>query len=242
MTVEGGGQVIRDSAFRGRQMRLAFTFLTAGRLRPQPAEDFAQAVWPGGALPPAWDAALSSIVSKLRTLLRRTGLKEIDVTRRFASLQLVLPSDTWVDLEAAPHAIDEAEGHYRARNLAAAWGAANVAVCIAREPLLPEESARWLADRRAVLKGIHARGLSVLSGVSLANREEALAVEHAQQLVQIDPFREGSYRQLMETLAALGNRAEALNVYARCRAFLREELGTSPSADTEAVYIRILQA
>lgn len=39
-----------------------------------------------------------------------------------------------------------------------------------------------------------------------------------------------------------GNRAEALRVFGRCRELLREELGTSPSPQTEAVYLEILKA
>ena len=242
MSVQAGPVLIRDEALRGRQMRLAFAFLVAGRLRPQPVEDLCAAVWPDGELPPAWDAAVSSLLSKIRRLLRSTGAHEVDIARRSAAVQLMLPREAWVDIEAAPHAVDEAEGHMRSRNLTAAWGAANVAVCLARDPLLPEEPAPWLAERRALLKRVHARGLGVLAAVSLATGEHALAVTHAEQLVELDPMREESHRQLIETHAALGNRAEALQAFERCRRLLRDELGTSPSPETEGVYLRVLRS
>ena len=39
--------------------------------------------------------------------------------------------------------------------------------------------------------------------------------------------------------AALGNRAEALRVYERCRALLAKELGTDPSPETQTVHREI---
>jgi transcriptional activator len=38
------------------------------------------------------------------------------------------------------------------------------------------------------------------------------------------------------------NRAEALRVYAKCRKLFRDELGATPSPQTEAVFLQILRA
>jgi Bacterial transcriptional activator domain len=46
----------------------------------------------------------------------------------------------------------------------------------------------------------------------------------------------------MQAHAAVGNRAEALRVYERCRSLLSEELGVPPSPQTEAVYLDILRS
>jgi len=67
-------------------------------------------------------------------------------------------------------------------------------------------------------------------------------VKHAKETVAIEPFRETSYQLLMQAHAAVGNRAEALRVYERCRNLLSEELGVSPSPQTEAVYLDILRS
>ena len=40
----------------------------------------------------------------------------------------------------------------------------------------------------------------------------------------------------------IGDRAEALRVFGRCRDLLRDELGTSPSPQTEALFLEILRA
>jgi DNA-binding SARP family transcriptional activator len=46
----------------------------------------------------------------------------------------------------------------------------------------------------------------------------------------------------MRLHARAGNRAEALRVFGQCRELLREELGASPSPQTEAIYLEILRA
>ena len=44
----------------------------------------------------------------------------------------------------------------------------------------------------------------------------------------------------MEALAAQGNTAEALRVYDELRDLLRDELGTAPSAELQALHRRLL--
>jgi len=46
----------------------------------------------------------------------------------------------------------------------------------------------------------------------------------------------------MRAHAAAGNRSAALRAYERCRQLLADELGVSPSPQTEAVYLDILRA
>jgi DNA-binding SARP family transcriptional activator len=57
-----------------------------------------------------------------------------------------------------------------------------------------------------------------------------------------DGFSFGSRREVMHLHATMGNRAEALRVFGQCRKLLRDELGASPSRQTEAVFLKILRA
>jgi DNA-binding SARP family transcriptional activator len=63
----------------------------------------------------------------------------------------------------------------------------------------------------------------------------------AQQIVELEPYRESGYRRLMQAHAGAGNRAEGLRVYERCRRFLANELGAYPSPETESIYKTYLQ-
>ena len=66
------------------------------------------------------------------------------------------------------------------------------------------------------------------------------ATAAATEAVALEPYREHAYLQLIRAQAAAGNRAEALHTYERCRRLLAEELGVSPSPQTEAAYLAAL--
>src|SRR5213078_2186732 len=61
-------------------------------------------------------------------------------------------------------------------------------------------------------------------------------------LLALDPLCESAYRTVMSGYLSLGERGQALQVAARCRQILDEELGVTPSAETEALYLQILRA
>jgi len=61
------------------------------------------------------------------------------------------------------------------------------------------------------------------------------------EVLRLDPLREPSWRALMRGHEALGNRPQALSAFHRLKARLREELGVSPAAETEALFTLILR-
>ncbi|MGO9504591.1 MAG: AfsR/SARP family transcriptional regulator [Streptosporangiaceae bacterium] len=76
----------------------------------------------------------------------------------------------------------------------------------------------------------------------MGGTELPAAVRAGRQLVTLAPLRETGYQVLMRALAAQGNVAEALNVHASLREILRDELGISPCAATQAVYDQLVRA
>ena len=243
LAIENGSTIIDERELPGRQGRLAFAFLVAERHRPVSREQFAAVIW-SGASPRESETAMSAVLSKLRGTFRKAGFPEneagVDVLS--GAIQLRLPTDTSVDIEAVAHAADEADGALRSAAFARAWGHAVTTVVIARRPFLPGEDAPWIEGRRARLRSILVRGLRALSELSHTNGEHALAVQYASEMIDVEPFQESAYRDLMRLHAGMGNRAEAVRVFGRCRELLREELGASPSKETEAVFLEILRA
>jgi DNA-binding SARP family transcriptional activator len=77
--------------------------------------------------------------------------------------------------------------------------------------------------------------------MSLDRGEPATAVEMATEAVQVDPFREASCRLLMQAYAATDDRARAAEAYRSLYKLLDDELGTTPSDETEATYRRIIR-
>jgi len=234
LTAELGDRRVDERRLPGRQGRRALAYLALGRARPVPIDELAEAVWSTESPAGAWETALHAIVSKLRAALR--GLdRSCTVTTAAGCYQLALPADTWVDVEAARDALDQAEGHVRAGRTPAAWGPANVAASIAARPFLAGVDGEWIARERAALRDVRVRALECLAAAALDNREHPLAAQLAREVVDLEPFRETGWQRLMQALAAGGNRAEALRVYADCEKRLAHELGVPPAPETAAL-------
>lgn len=242
ITVEGDGVLLRPRDFPGQQGRAAFAFMVGHRGSPVARSELGAALWPGER-PGSWEAAISAIVSKLRSMLSDAGL---DGGGAFRSVdgcyELHLPRGTWIDHEVASDSIHEAEAALKADDPGGAYGPSAVAHHIARRPFLPGQDGRWFEERRDVLAATLVRALECRAEVYLWNGEHSLAVEAARELVRLRPFREAGYRLLMRSHTAAGNAAEALKVYEHCRSLISEELGVPPSPETRAVHAAVLQS
>ena len=236
-----GELIVRERDFRGRQERAVFAYLVSERGRPVTRDELAELIWPG-AMPPAWQTGLSAIVSRLRSLFARKELAALSasISRGFGQYRLFLPADTWVDVEAAAHAIDAAEGALRADDPKSAFGPAVVAATIAQRPFLSGDDGEWASLQRSKLQRQRVRALECLAKVWLANGEPALALEASADALALDPFRESSHQLLMRAHASAGNPAEAVKAYHHLRELLIDELGTDPSTETEALYLELL--
>jgi SARP family transcriptional regulator, regulator of embCAB operon len=237
MAVETSAGIADEAQFPGRQGRLAFAFLGLSAQRPVARDALGDAIW-GPELPAAWESALKSIMSKLRSLLKMVGLSDA-IGSVSGCYQLRLPVESWIDLEAAVRAVDVAEGAIRRHVIDEAWSEATVATAIARRPLLPGEDAPWIDDVRLRLTATHVRALEVLAQVWLQRRNAPLAMAASAEAVGLEPFRESGYRLLMEAHALAGNRAEAIRTYDRCARVLADEVGVEPDPETTALRDRV---
>ena len=66
------------------------------------------------------------------------------------------------------------------------------------------------------------------------------AAELYQRAIELDPLAETFYRRQMICLHAQGQRAEAIEVFRRCRQTLSVILGVQPTGETEAAYRELL--
>jgi adenylate cyclase len=67
------------------------------------------------------------------------------------------------------------------------------------------------------------------------------ALVYAQRQVELDPWWESGYQQIMRILAHSGKRTAALAQYETCRSRLAAGLGVEPSAETTQLYERVKQ-
>ena len=240
LVVETNGTRLDEHRFPGRQSRIVFAYLAVQKGRAVPRDELAEVIW-GEELPATWEKALAVLMTKLRALLEECGIdRSTGLTSAFGCYTLTLPPDAWIDVHAAANAVRQAEAALAANDLEQSRAEATTAVGLARLTFLPGEDGSWVEEQRRDLRDILIRGLECLRDAFLAGGETVDAVRYAAEITELEPFRESTYRALMQTHVAAGNPAEALRVYERCRRFLAEELGTYPSPETEAGYREIL--
>jgi DNA-binding SARP family transcriptional activator/tetratricopeptide (TPR) repeat protein len=232
--------VLDGRSFAGRQVRLAFAYLVAHRRSPVPHDELAEALWPGHP-PPSWQRTLSVIATRVRAALADLGLSDRVLTSAQGCFHLDLPADTHIDVDEALATVEEAEAAVRSADWALVAERSQLAVELLRRPFLPGDEGTWVEQIRGVRRDLLMRALDAAVQAAVGGDHHARAVALAQEAVELDPFREAGCRQLVRALAAVGDRARALQVYERCRRLLADELGVSPSADTEAVYLEVLR-
>lgn len=240
--IEAAAGSLSSDQFPGPQGKLAFAFLMLRRNRPVARSELATVLWPSN-MPAAWDNALSALMSKVRALLAPLGPAwEAALTGGHGAFEFVVPSNVWVDVEAAAESMHEAESAVRRGAWPDAYGPSAVAHHIARRPFLPHASGFWVESQRDQLRDILLRALELRAELYLWNGEPILALQNAKELLVLEPFREAGYRLVMRAHAALGNSAEALRAYEQCRRLILRELGVGPSPQTKAVHDEILRA
>jgi DNA-binding SARP family transcriptional activator len=226
-----------EATLPGRRGRVLFAYLVLHRGRALPRDELLVAGW-GEDVPAEAGNALSVLLSKLRH-----GLGG-ELLRGRTEIELLLPRETFVDVEAAMEGAHRAESCIAEGRWAAAWGPAGIAYHVATRPFLTGLEAPWIDDWRRRLEEVRLRGLECFaaSALGLGGPALAQAEQRARTLTELAPYRETGYRILMEALERRGNLAEALRAYERLRVLLREELGVAPSPAVQAVHRRLLRS
>jgi len=96
---------------------------------------------------------------------------------------------------------------------------------------------QWLlGERTRFTERLRAQLEAELKEVHSTNPDASARAEIARRLISFDATHEGGSRILMRALADMGERAQALREYARCREALKRSLDVEPSPETNALY------
>src|SRR5919197_2051223 len=184
-----------EDALPGAKGRLLFAYLVLNRDRRMSRDELLVAVY-GEEASPEQHPSLSVLLSKLRGAIGQ------ELLAGRSEIELVLPLDPFVDVEAAREALHRAESHVAAGEWAEAWGPAGVAYHVARRPLLQGEDRPWLEEWRRRLADVRLRGLECFAEARLGLGGPTLsqAADCARRLVELAPYRETGHRIPMEAL------------------------------------------
>jgi len=99
----------------------------------------------------------------------------------------------------------------------------------------------WLVGQRQRYHLAFLSALSQLADVCLAEGDFPQAYTYAERQLALEPWREIAHRQVMQALAASGQRSAAIEHFHRCRTILAEELGVDPEPETAALFQELLE-
>ncbi len=228
----------REITFTGKGQRKPLELLkalVANGGRQVSDTNLAAAVWPRI----AGDSAHRSFTTNLHRL--RKLLAE-DQALPLSEGKLSLDGDyVWVDVWAFERATNQVEQmlrdpHGRAGPERLAALGDRVLALYSGPFLEHEPETPWTLATRERLRARFVRTVGALC----RHWEQTGAAERAlaqyERALEADDLAESFYRGLMQCHAALGQRAEAVEVYSRCRKTLAGRLGVEPAPETRAIY------
>ena len=211
-------------------------YLVLNRGRPSTRDELVHALWPSST-PRDPAATLSTLLSSLRRALGP------ELVKGRSELQLELPAEAEVDVDQAASSLAAARAALSS-DPELACSSAQAALDIYERPLVPTFDAHWIEEHRRDQEEQRLEALELMADASLTMGDAGVlrAQLAARQLVELAPFRESGHALLMRAHAARGNHAEALRAFDRVRVLLREELGSTPSAELRALHEQVLSA
>jgi len=96
---------------------------------------------------------------------------------------------------------------------------------------------QWLlAERTRFTDQLRALLEAELVQLATSEHDPGKRASAARRLITFDPTHEGASRALMRALSDMGERAQAVREYHRCRTALKKALDVEPSTETQALY------
>lgn len=194
-------------------------------------EQIGQILWPDHS-PHKLDGIFRSTLYRLRRTLFGQSVLFEDGLYRFN-----WTSQCWFDVEAFEGLLDQSA---QSTSPEEALAFLEEALKLYRGDYLEGNYSDWPVLERERLRDRHLSTLQSAAQLNASLGKLDGAVELYQRLLTLDPYRESAHRELMRCYHRRGDRAAAIRQYQACTQILREDLGLSPSPETEAVYLEVI--
>jgi DNA-binding SARP family transcriptional activator len=214
-----------------------FCYLLLHRHRPHPRETLAGTLW--GDIPTAHSKKyLRQALWQLQSAL---NLAPASTLLRTDADWLAFNQDCglWLDVAVFERALALARGRQGHSLDNETVQALSEAVGLYEGDLLEGWYQDWCLCERERLQDMLLVMLDKLMSYSEAHSDYEMGIALGNRILQFDRAREHTHRQLMRLQYLAGYRISALRQYKRCAESLDQELGVTPSRQTEALYEQI---
>jgi adenylate cyclase len=230
--VRDGQPVVFSRKVQKRPLDLLKALIAHGAVRTG-ASTLIEALWPDA----EGDSAKVSFDSNLHRLRKLIGIDEA-LTLSEGRLSLD-PARCWVDVWAFEELLTRIDRTAHETSAPGDHSHAELVKELLRlytGPFLDKDSQEpWAVAARDRLAAKFLRAVTTLGARFEQDKQWEEAVALYSRALELDNLSEGLYRRLMVSYRELGETAEALKVYRRCRDMLSIVLGLNPSPETEAV-------
>jgi two-component SAPR family response regulator len=233
--VEVHGRPVRR--WYGGRARNLFQYLLVNRNMLVLKERLRAVLWPH-AEQNRKSSSLKVAVHSLRQVLDANNGNaghSLEIVYQNHGYMLKTGNDVWLDFGEFERLVGEARVAESRGDTGAALATHERAVALYRGDFLVGETASWVEEQRAWLRASAVRSLHVLACDALAHRESGRALQFCRQSLEIEAYREETYRTIMLAHAMCGQRSEVQRWYDLCANRLRSSVAVEPSSETQRV-------
>ncbi len=229
-------QAVADASMQHQRVRSLLTCLISSPGRKLGREQVIELLWPDLDFDTA-SHRLDKAVYSLRQLFdparSRSDTNSLLLTEH-ATIQLADQSQVWVDADAFEALLARARA---SNDPGQAEQQLDEAMLLYTGDYLPEERhVEWTQTRRESLQRGWIGLLLELADLRIAREAISGAIDTLDRLLAIDPTNEAAVQRLILLLAQAGRRGEALRIYQRFAATLKQEYKMAPLQETRALY------
>lgn len=242
LEVEFDGRTLVFDDWRSKRALRLFQYLLVRRFRWVPRDEIIEALWPVTELDKGSNNLRQTVYVLRRTLAGGDGDGRADRFVRYRNEALRLePGDGYdYDVETCEEILQEAEALWSRGEAESAAEPVLAAVRLYRGHFLAESPyEEFTAEEREQLRDRMLRDLGRLCGWYARRGMWAPLTPLARRAVALDPYHEEFHQRLVEGLAGLGHRAEALGAYHQYETLMVSELDLLPSEALKSLAERV---
>ena len=235
------------SGFAYDKVRALLAYLAVESNRPHSREKLAALLWPDQS-PESSRTSLRQALATLRRALCDQDSTVPVLLLDQGSLQVNPVASIWLDMDVLQQELNASQSHSHTDIETCQTCVQHLETGVAYyrgdflEGLLlgdGEDFEIWTLAKRELLRLQALTAFHHLTNHYIRRGQYAQAQTYAFRQLEIEPYREEAYQQLMCILARSGQRSAALAQYEACRRILADELGVVPARETLALYERI---